>query len=139
LARPRTEPLDIAVRALRSRDRTTAELAERLERRGVDEAEREQALATLERLGYVDDERVARARAKELAVRGSGDALIRHDLEGRGIPTELVEVAIGELEPERERARRLAAARGPTAKTGRYLASRGFGHEALEGIVAQDA
>jgi hypothetical protein len=49
-----------------------------------------------------------------------------------------VDVAIGALEPERDRARRLAAARGPTAKTARYLASRGFGHEALDGIVAQN-
>lgn len=92
----------------------------------------------LERLGYVDDERFARARAHELAARGSGDALIRHDLEGRGVSPELVAAAVRELEPERERARRLVEARGASVKTVRYLAARGFGEEALEGIVAQD-
>lgn len=130
--------MELAVGALRTRDRTAAELAARLERRGVDESEREQALEVLERLGYVDDERFARARANELAARGSGDALIRHDLEGRGVSPELVEAAVRQLEPEHERARRLVEVRGATVKTARYLASRGFGEEALEGIVAQD-
>ena len=92
--------------ALRFRDRTAAELDARLEQRGVGEAEREQALETLERIGYVDDERFARTRAEQLAERGSGDALIRDDLERRGIAVELVEAAIEALEPERERAAR---------------------------------
>jgi regulatory protein len=130
--------VELAVGALRTRDRTTAELAARLERRGVDESEREQTLELLERLGYVDDERFAHARTQELAARGSGDALIRDDLERRGVSSELVEAALRELEPEHERARRLVEARGASLKTARYLASRGFGEEALEGIVAQD-
>jgi regulatory protein len=137
VARPEAiDPIEVAVRALRSRDRTAAELAVRLERRGVGASERTEALETLERLGYLDDERVARDRANELARRGSGDALIRHDLEARGVASELVEAAIGELEPERERARRLVGERGPSAKTARYLASRGFGADALEVVVA---
>ena len=78
------DAVEQALRALRYRDRTTAELSARLAKRGVGEAEREQALETLERIGYVDDERFARTRAEQLAARGSGDALIRHDLEGRG-------------------------------------------------------
>lgn len=132
------DALDAAVRALRSRDRSSAELEARLERRGVGEADRAQALETLERLGYVDDDRFARARARQLAERGSGDALIRHDLEARGLPPGLVAAALGELEPERERARRVIAARGGTAKTARYLASRGFGEDAVADLVAQD-
>ena len=104
------DALEEAFRALRSRDRSAAELETRLERRGVGEAEREQALETLERIGYVDDERFARSRAEQLAARGSGDALIRHDLEARGIAPEHVETALASLEPERERATRIAAA-----------------------------
>jgi regulatory protein len=133
-----TAPLDLAIRALRFRDRTAAELEARLEQRGVGEAERAQALETLERVGYVDDERFARMRAGRLAERGSGDALIRDDLERRGLAAEVVELAIGALEPERERAGRIAADRGRTIKTARYLASRGFGEDALEGIVAAE-
>ena len=86
----------------------------------------------------MDDERFARTRAEQLAARGSGDALIRHDLEGRGLAAEHVEAALAALEPERERAAEIADRRGRTVKTARYLASRGFGADALEGIVAQD-
>jgi regulatory protein len=132
------DAVEQALRALRFRDRSTAELDMRLEQRGVAAAEREQALETLERIGYVDDERFARTRAEQLAARGSGDALIRYDLEGRGLVAEHVEAARAALEPERERAAEIACRRGRTVKTARYLASRGFGADALEGIVAPD-
>ncbi|HYK06126.1 MAG TPA: RecX family transcriptional regulator [Gaiellaceae bacterium] len=134
----RDDAFEQALRALRFRDRSTAELSARLERRGVGAAEREQTLATLERIGYVDDARFARTRAEQLAARGSGDALIRHDLEGRGLAAEHVETALEALEPERERAAQLVEQRGRTVKTARYLASRGFGADALEGLVAQE-
>ena len=133
-----TAPLDLAIRALRFRDRSSAELEARLEQRGVGEAERLEALETLERIGYVDDERFARMRAEQLAERGSGDALIRDDLERRGLAADVVELAIGALDAERERAERIAEDRGRTIKTARYLASRGFGEDALEGIVAAE-
>ncbi|HUQ23641.1 MAG TPA: RecX family transcriptional regulator [Gaiellaceae bacterium] len=133
-----TTPLALAIRALRFRDRTAAELEARLEQRGVGQAEREQALETLERIGYVNDERLARQRAEQLADRGSGDALIRDDLERRGIPDDVIELAIEALEPERVRAARVAELRGRSVKTARYLASRGFREDALEGLVAGD-
>lgn len=133
----RPDAVETALAALRFRDRTAAELDARLEQRGVGEADREQALETLERIGYVDDERFARSRAERLADRGSGDALIRDDLERRGVSAEIVEAALAELEPERTRAARIAERRGPGDKTTRYLAARGFGEDALEGIVAQ--
>jgi regulatory protein len=132
------DAVEQALRSLRFRDRSTSELDKRLAERGVGEAEREQALETLERIGYVDDERLARTRAEQLAGRGSGDALIRYDLKGRGIAPEQVDAALAALEPERERARRLAEQRGRSPKTARYLASRGFGPDALEGIVARE-
>ena len=68
----------------------------------------------------------------------SGDALIRHDLEGRGVAAEQVEAALEALEPERERAARLVEQRGRSIKTARYLASRGFGSDALEWVVARE-
>lgn len=132
------DAVETALRALRHRDRSAAELDARLEERGVGEAERREALETLERIGYVDDERFACTRAEQLAARGSGDALIRHDLEGRGIDSELVAAALDALEPERERARRIAETRGSSVKTARYLASRGFGRDTLEALVAAE-
>ena len=133
----RPDAVETALRALRFRDRSTAELDLRLEQRGVGAAERVEALETLERIGYVDDERFARSRAERLAERGSGDALIRDDLERRGIAVEVVEAALAGLEPERERAARIVERRGPGVKTARYLAAKGFGEDVLEGIVAQ--
>jgi regulatory protein len=132
----KTDAVETALRALRHRDRSVAELDARLQERGVGEADRQEALETLARIGYLDDERVARSRAEQLAARAAGDALIRHDLEGRGIDSELVVAALDELEPERDRAERIAATRGRNAKTARYLASRGFGHDAVEAVVA---
>jgi len=132
----RPDAVETALRALRSRDRTAAELDARLEQRGIGEAEREQALETLERVGYVDDERFARARAEQLADRGSGDALIRDDLEQRGIAADVIELTLCALLPERERAARIAERRGRSVKTARYLASRGFEADALDALVA---
>lgn len=133
-----TAPLDLAIRALRFRDRSAAELDVRLEQRGVGEAERDEALETLERIGYVDDERFARTRAERLADRGSGDALIRDDLERRGLAADVVELTLAALEPERARAARIAERRGHSVKTARYLASRGFGEETLDALVAAE-
>src|SRR5207302_7798303 len=86
-----SEALRLATRALVHRDRSIAELRDRLDRRGVAESERDEALATLERSGVVDDGRFASARAAALAERGYGNAAISADLERRGIGGELRE------------------------------------------------
>jgi len=114
------------------------ELDRWLRERGVGEEERAETLATLARVGYLDDARVARLRAEQLAGRGSGDALIRHDLRGRGLDPEHVEAALEALPPERERAARVTAERGPGARTVRYLAARGFGEDALQAVVVHE-
>ena len=132
----RPDAVEQALRALRHRDRSTAELDARLALLGVDAEEREHALETLARIGYVDDERFARTRAEQLAARGGGDALIRHDLEGRGIASEQIEAVLTYLEPEHARAARIVERRGPGPKTARYLVARGFGVDALEVVVA---
>lgn len=134
----RDEAVETALRALRHRDRSVAEVDARLEARGLPAAERARALETLERVGYVDDARFARARAAALAERCAGDASIRRDLEGRGVAPEHVEAALAELEPEAERAARAVARRGRGARTARWLASRGFGEAAIEAAVASD-
>jgi regulatory protein len=131
------DAFETALRALRSRDRSAAELAARLARRGVEEDEQAEVLERLDRAGYLDDERFAAQRAAALAGRGSGDALIRDDLERHGIAAEAVEAAIGALEPEPRRAARIVERRGHSAKTARYLAGRGFGEEALTAVVAE--
>jgi SOS response regulatory protein OraA/RecX len=121
------DAFEIATRALRHADRSRAELAERLARRGFAEEEGTAALDRLEELGWLDDERTAGLRAAALADRGYGDAYIRADLERRCLP---VEGALGGLEAERERALRHAG-RGAA-----WLARRGFDPEVVGSFAA---
>jgi regulatory protein len=134
----RAEALAVAGRALRRRDLSQRGIAERLARASVAPAAVEDSLAVLARAGLVDDARFARTRAESLSERGYGDAAIRHDLGRQGIAGELIETALESLEPEGKRARRLVDRRGPGMKTARYLASKGFGEEALEAAAGAD-
>jgi SOS response regulatory protein OraA/RecX len=128
----RAEALAVAGRALRRQDLSESMMAERLARASVAPAALEQSLEVLSRAGLIDDARFACARAAGLAERGYGDAAIRHDLEGRGVGSAPIQEALESLETEAERARRLVERRGAGPKTARYLASKGFGEEALE-------
>ena len=97
--------------------------------------------ATLERLGYVDDDRFAADRAAALA----GARLRRrvHPLRPRAAtartPSRSTR-ALAALEPERDRARELAARLGADAADHRRRSPgssrKGFADESLEGIVA---
>jgi SOS response regulatory protein OraA/RecX len=104
-------------------------------RAGVGEDERTEALARLERIGYLDDGRFAAGRAQALAERGYGDAAIRHELEREGIGPEELDEALTALEPEPERAAALVARHGATAKTAALLARRGFDPDSAEAAL----
>lgn len=138
----RARAVNSALRAVTRRDLSSQRLRARLERRHIPPAEREEAVGALQRAGFVDDARYASRRAASLADRGHGDAAIRWDLESEGVPPDLVAAALGELEPEQERARRVVEARGPGVRTARELARRGFGEDAVESalgrVVADD-
>ena len=135
----RAEALAVAGRALRRRDLSERGIAERLARASVAPAAVEESLAVLARAGLVDDARFARTRADSLAERGYGDAAIRHDLGRQG-------VARGRRSRRRSRAwspRRSGpgaswSAEGRASNTARYLASKGFGEEALEAAAGAD-
>jgi SOS response regulatory protein OraA/RecX len=132
-----SDPIELATASLARGDRTRRELDERLERAGIDAKEREAALETLERVGYVDDARVAVSRAEALAARGQGDEAIRFDLERRGLAAEHVEAALAALQPEAERARELAVRLGPTPKTLSQLRRKGFAADSLESAFGE--
>jgi SOS response regulatory protein OraA/RecX len=132
-----------AARSLQRRDLSEGELEERLARSKVAPAARAETVTRLVRTGAVDDERLARNRADVLAERGAGDALVRHDLAERGISEDHVEAALAALDPEPRRAERIVAKRGPSLKTARYLARKGFSEDSIEDAcgqaVAEDA
>ena len=138
----RAEALQVAGRALRSRDLSHDELAARLARAAVPAAAAAESVAALERAGLVDDGRLAANRAAGLAGQGYGDAAVRHDLERRGVGAEQIEAAIAELEPEADRARSIVERRGTGPRTRRYLAGKGFGEDAIgaaaDGDFGQD-
>jgi regulatory protein len=127
------DPVELAARALRHRDRSREEIDGRLRRAGVADAARLDALEALERVGYVDDARFAVGRAAALAERGYGDAAIRHDLEGRGVEGATIAAALEQLEQEVERARALVGRLGASLQTANRLARKGFTEDSLEG------
>jgi regulatory protein len=130
---------DAGVRALTSRDRSEQSLRGVLARKGATSAERDETVAILRRHGALDDDRFARSRASRLAERGFGDAAIAFRLEQEGIAPEAVADALAPLEPEAKRAARLAAGRGRTEKTARWLAARGFDADSVEAALASIA
>ena len=127
---------ELALRALRHRNRSRNEIAQRLQRAGVAPDEREAALDRLTEAGLLSDERYAEERATTLSSRGASDVQIRHELRRQGVDHASVEHAIGQLEPEDERAARIYERRGGDAKALRYLAGRGFAAESLERLNA---
>jgi SOS response regulatory protein OraA/RecX len=74
------------------------------------------------------------SRAAVLARRDSGDALIREDLERRGLDRDAIEDALAGLPPEPERA--LAAVERGGCGVLRKLAARGFSPDVLEELAA---
>ena len=135
---PTPDALESALRALRHRDRSAAELRDWLTRRELQEAACDEALETLARTGLLDDTRFAENRARSLAERGAGDTLIRYQLEHAGIEREAIELALAGLEPEMTRAAAVVRRRGAGTKTSRYLRSKGFSEEAVAGAVATE-
>jgi SOS response regulatory protein OraA/RecX len=128
--------LDVATKALARRDFSERGLRDRLERAGIDPTETERVVARLRGEGILNEARFAANRARALAEQGKGDAAIRFDLEAQGLPGELIEAALGELEPERERAERIVGGRNRGPATARLLASRGFDEDVIEAAVA---
>lgn len=135
---PPPDANDVALRALRARDLSVAELEQRLVERGVGEDNAATTIAALVRTGLVDDARLAERRAIALADRGAGDSLIRHRLRALGIDRDLIEDAIAALAPEQERALRIVERRGASPRTARYLAGKGFSEESVRDLVARD-
>ncbi len=88
--------LELAYRYLNRRDRTRAQVAAHLESREVPAAAIDEAVETLERQGYLDDARYARAFAEDRrALDGWGPERIERALLGAGVDDALVAAAVG--------------------------------------------
>jgi regulatory protein len=127
---------ETAVRAIARRDHSRATLDARLQRAGVRRSERIETIEAAAEAGLVDDERFAESRARHLVARGAGDVLLLDDLERNGVDVATARAVVATLEPETIRAARIVASRGVSPRTLRYLVSRGFSEESLDGLVA---
>lgn len=130
------------MRLLGARERSAAELRERLSRKGFPPEEIVAALGRAGELGYLDDARAARATLERLLARGAGRALIAQRLELAGTPRPLLEAALAGLPPERALAegalrRRFGESPPPAPKAARYLAGRGFADELVAELTAE--
>jgi regulatory protein len=138
---------EVGLAALRRKERTGAELAELLERRGYDAGEVDAALARLTEAGVVDDERFANRFAEDKRELGGwGAERIREALAARRVPEALIDAALEEdsQAAQLERARRLLARRAQPlvddsdrARALGFLTRRGYGYEvAYEAVRA---
>ncbi|HYX77748.1 MAG TPA: regulatory protein RecX [Solirubrobacterales bacterium] len=133
------DAFEAALSALRVKERTTAELAALLERRGYHPQEVADAISRLADAGELDDARFARRYAEDKReLRGWGPERIRAALEARGVPSALGEAALEADTHEAQvgRARELLEARarplGTEADRARalgFLARRGYDYE----------
>ena len=135
----RVRALAQATRTLAASGRSRRDLDRRLARAGHSCAAREEALASLDRAGLVDDAGLAESRAGVLARRGYGDAAIRADLRRRLVGAEAADDAVSALDPEPTRARRLLTGQDVTPALLRRLAGRGFCRDTLDEVASSFA
>ena len=133
-----SDATELALRALRHRDRSRRDLEDRLERAGIAEEERARALDDLSAAGLLSDDRFAHERAKQLAKRNASNTLIRADLRRHGIDAEVVEEIVDGLESEAERAAGIFRQRGGGDRALRYLAGKGFARDSLDSLADDD-
>lgn len=141
------DAFDVAVAALRRKERASAELADWLRRRGYGDDEVDDAIVRLIEARELDDERFARGYAEDKrALRGWGAERIREGLATRGIAEPVIEAA---LEADSEvaqvaRAADLLATRGRAlseesdrARALGFLTRRGYGYEVAHEAIRQ--
>ncbi len=139
--------LDTAYRYLSRRDRTQAEVRQRLEQSGTATAALDEAIAILIDQHVLDDERYARLFVEDKrALEQWGADRIRRTLIARGIDRELIEQALSTAEPEGagelERALDLLRSRFPSPPRDRRERDRALGvmlRKGYDSEVAIDA
>ena len=99
----RERAIDLAYRAVGSRDRTVAELRTYLERKRVEPAAVDDAVAELIEAGFLDDARYARRFAEDKReLERWGTERIARDLRRRGVGPEQVEAAVAAQDRDTE-------------------------------------
>jgi regulatory protein len=133
-----------ALRLLSGREHSRAELERKLRPHETEPGELARALDDLEAKGFINEQRVLESVVHRRAAK-MGAARVRQELQAKGLSPDAVEQAVADLQgSEVERAREVwrkkfgeppadAAERG---KQMRFLASRGFGGDAIRRVVS---
>ena len=133
-----------ALRQLAAREHSRFELERKLQSFEETPGELARVLDELQAKGFIDEQRVVDSVVHRRAGR-LGAARIRHELQGKGLDAQTVQRAVAQLQTtELERAREVwrkkfsepASDAASRAKQMRFLASRGFGAEAIRRVVA---
>ena len=142
-----TPPLSLKGRALRllsAREHSRAELERKLAQYEELPGSLAKALDELQAKGFINEQRVLESVLHRRSAK-LGTARIRQELQGKGLAPEVVQEAVEQLRStEVDRARevwrkKFAAPPADATERGkqmRYLASRGFGGEAIRKVVA---
>lgn len=145
----------IVLRQLAMGPRTRQQLSDKLRDRGCDPQVAARVLDRMSEVGLVDDESYAEmfVRSKQ-ETKGLASSALRHELRQKGVADHVVDAALEEIDPEREKdqaralvARRLRTMRGldrdaQTRRLAGFLARKGYGagvsyqviREALDGL-----
>ena len=136
-----------AIRFLRTRPRSVAEVEQRLTRGGAPPDVVAETVEEMRRAGYLDDAAFAAAWVESrLRLRPKAANVIARELAEKGIDAETAESALADALPDEESlARRLAEKRatqlaglGRAAfyrRLGSFLARRGFGHNVTRPLI----
>jgi regulatory protein len=143
-----------ALTFLERKDRTVAEVRERLSKAGFAEEAREAAVAKLAELGYLNDEDYARRFLESLIGKGRGRIRIAGEMRRKGLGEDMVRFAIEDGYPREAEAaaaqrvaeqtvREIPAAlwesepRKAQEKVSRRLVGRGFPYEIIGEVMAR--
>ncbi len=133
-----------ALRLLTGREHSRAELEKKLAPHESEGGELQRVLDDLETKGFISEERVVESVIHRRAAR-LGAGRVKQELQAKGISAEAVASAVEQLRgSETDRAREvwrkkfgeLATDAAGRAKQMRFLASRGFGTEAIRRVVS---
>ncbi|MDZ7910112.1 MAG: recombination regulator RecX [Gemmobacter sp.] len=133
-----------ALRLLAGREHSRAELEKKLAVHEAEPGELQQVLDELQAKGFINEQRVVESVLNRRAAR-LGAGRVKQELQAKGISAEAVAQAVDELrQTETQRAREVwrkkfgepAADATDRARQMRFLASRGFGGEAIRRVVS---
>lgn len=141
--------LEKSFRLLGLRPRSKKELIKKLKEKGFTEKIIQKTLKKLKKLGYLDDEKFARAWLETRKLSGRGKFIIQRELKQKGVNKEIIKNILEEYKREEELEKAWALVKKKIKvykdlnlytqkqKLTRFLSSRGFGWEIINEVLKE--